>query len=66
MKKFSLIALVVISGITMISTGCQRKNSSADVKPATGHNKNDGHDHSHSTDDGHDHSSHSKDDGHGH
>jgi L-asparagine transporter-like permease len=56
MKKVSLIALMVISGITMISTGCQRKNSSADVKPATGHSKHEGHDHSsHSTDDGHGH-----------
>lgn len=56
MKKFSLIIVLVIFGITVISTGCQKKNSAAKSKPATEHSEHDGHDHS----------SHSKDDGHGH
>lgn len=54
MKK--LLIIMVIFGVFLISTGCEKRGPESKKAPAAGHSENDGHNHD----------SHSKDDGHGH
>lgn len=56
MKKSLLLSFLIGFAVIVISTGCEKRPSTENAKPAPVHSDHDGHDHS----------SHSKDDGHGH
>jgi hypothetical protein len=56
LKMKKLLIIMVIFGVFLISTGCEKRGPESKKAPAAGHSENDGHNHD----------AHSKDDGHGH